>query len=698
MRDTEPPSIPVLRKGLSRTDREEAGSGWRLGIDIGGTFTDVIAVARGGHERRSAKVPSRPFEPVAAIVDAIAAIGLAWEEVDEVVHGTTIVTNDIVQRRFRPCGLVATKGFSDTIEIGRGSRRHLYRLDLPPRAPPLVASEHRFDIDERIAAKGQVVRALAEAEIERVIAQILAAGLATVAVCLLHSFTNPEHEVRLGARLRDAIPNVSLSHELSPEFREFERMSTTVLNAMMMAKIKGHLSRLEETRPKASRIHLMHSASGMASPALIGERPLMLAMSGPAAGVAASARVARELGIGHAITFDMGGTTTDVCLIVNGKAEIASNRDLGGYRIRMPMVAVDSIGAGGGSIARLVSGALMVGPQSAGAHPGPACYGQGGEEATVSDADLLLGYLNPGRTLGGSVTLSPARAQDVIGHLADAMAFTPVQAAIGVARIVSANMARAMRRATVERGLDMRQFDMIAFGGAGPMHAAEVARTCGIARVVIPALSSGFSALGCVDATMRYSRQVTVTMTSTAWDAGRLSAVLAGQTADLAAALTEAGHPHDTLRVDHVAGIRYGGQSYETAIAEPVFGDPDELGRQFDRAHRALYGYATGEPWELVSVRTEISAPEREPDPPSASTGRDDDISRDARLGSRRVTFESGESHEVAVLDRSRLAVGIVMPGPLVVEDAWSTVIVPPGDTITADAAGHLLLRVRIDP
>ncbi|MGQ9367548.1 hydantoinase/oxoprolinase family protein [Azospirillum sp. ST 5-10] len=667
-------------------------TGWRLGIDIGGTFTDVIAVAPDGADRRSAKVPSQPQEPVKAIVDAIAAVGLAWEEVAEIVHGTTIVTNDIVEHRYRPCALIATAGFADTIEIARGSRRHLYRMDALPRPQPLVPSELRFEVAERVAHDGGVAVALSDGEIARVVAAVAASGVDTVAVCLLHSFRNPDHERRLGAALRGVVPHVSLSHEVSPEFREFERMNTTVLNAMMMAKIKHHLGLIDERQPEGSRLHLMHSASGMASPALIAERPLMLAMSGPAAGVSASSRTTRDLGIRHAVTFDMGGTTTDVCLITDQKAEIAVNRDLGGQRIRMPMVAVDSIGAGGGSIARLVSGALVVGPESAGARPGPACYGLGGTQPTVADADLILGYLNPGRTLGGSVRLSPERAVEAVRPLADAMGFSVPQAAIGIAKIVHANMARALRRATVERGLDIRRFEMIAFGGAGPMHAVEVARLCGIARITVPAFSSGFSALGCVEATMSYSRQMTVGMKSTAWNGAALAALVEAQVRALSAVLVEAGHDPGALAIAMTAGIRYSGQSYETPIADPALDDRATLDRQFDRAHAALYGYSTGEPWELASLRIDVSAPRPDEAPPPA-------IRRDGaapRTGVRRVTFETGETADVPVLDRARLPVGAPLEGPLVVEDAWSTVILPPGDRLRADAAGNLHIEVRL--
>lgn len=666
-------------------------SNWRLGIDIGGTFTDVIAVSEGDGSRRSAKVPSKPSEPVQAIMESIEAVGLHWDEVDEIVHGTTIVTNDIVEQHFRPCALIATRGFSDSIEIGRTSRRALYRLDLEPKARPLVPSELRFEVDERLAADGSIISALDDDEVDRVVEAIRATGVDTVAVCLLHAFTNPEHEIRLGAKLRAAFPNVSLSHEISPEMREFERMSTTVLNAMMMSKIRSHLGRIEEMKPSDSRIHLMHSASGMASPDLIVERPLMLAMSGPAAGVSATTATARALGIENALTFDMGGTTTDICLIVDGRAEIAANRELGGQRIRLPMVAVDSIGAGGGSIARLLSGALEVGPQSAGASPGPACYGKGGTLPTVSDADMVLGYLNPGRTLGGSVPLQPDLASDVVGSLGAQMGFSTVDAAIGIARVVHATMARALRKATVERGVDIRSFELVAFGGAGPMHAAEVARLCGIRRIVIPMFSSGFSALGCVDATMNYSRQFTANIKSQAWDQARLDAMLDAEITELSNALLQAGHPAESLRITHTAGIRYSGQSYETPIIEAALHDPALLGEQFDAAHRALYGYATGEPWELVTIRTEVSGAARASSS-SQPLARHEAGAEQSRL----VTFETGQQAEVRVLERDSLPVDRILQGPLIIEDQWSTVVVPPSDTILMDANGNLHMEVEV--
>jgi N-methylhydantoinase A len=673
-------------------DKLHLQTGWRLGIDIGGTFTDVIAVSPDGTTRRSAKVPSKPNLPLEAIVEAIAAVGLTWEDVTEIVHGTTIVTNDIVENKFRPCALIATKGYGDSIEVGRLSRRYLYRLDLEPKAQPLVPRGLRFEVNERVIADASVQIALDPAEVERVIAEIKAAGVDTVAVCLMHAFRNPAHEMLLAKRLREEFPYVSVSHEISPEIREFERMSSTVLNAMMIAKIKSHLGKIEENQPADSRVFMMHSASGMATPALIKERPLMLAMSGPAAGVAATCQLARDLGINNALTFDMGGTTTDVCLIVEGRAEVAANRDLGGQKIRLPMVAVDSIGAGGGSIARLVSGALEVGPQSAGSYPGPACYNKGGTLPTVADSDVLLGYLNPNRTLGGSVKIAPEKAEAAIAELATGLAFQTKEAAIGIARVVHATMARCLRKATVERGVDIRDFDMVAFGGAGPMHAAEVARLCGIKKIVVPMFSSGFSALGCVDATMNFSRQFTANMPSNNWQAEKIAAALQREADELAQPLIEAGHNKADLIVTHTAGVCYAGQSSEIAILNAAFDDVLALGRQFTDAHEHLYGYATQEPWVLATVRTEVSAPVRQGGQAAITAPSGMPVP----MSSREVTYENGTTALTDVLYRPDIPHHVRIQGPMIIEDEWSTIIVPPQDVFWVDGSGNLFIDVEI--
>ena len=502
--------------------------GWQVGIDVGGTFTDVIAVHRARGEVRVAKVPSRSDDRVAGLVAALGAVDLAWPEVDDLIHGTTIVTNAIVQDDHAEVALIATRGFSDTLAIGRQNRRHLYRLDLPPKLPPQVPAERRFEVSERLDHDGRVLVALDPDSVDDAIARIEESGAQAVAVSLLHAYANPAHEEALGERLRARFPFVALSHRVNPEAREYERMATTALSAGVMPLAASYLDDLEGAKPQESRLHLFHSAGGMASPQALRGLPLGLAASGPAAGVAAAGRMARALGLKRAISFDMGGTTTDVCLILDGEAQIASDRSLGGRPLRQPMVAVESIGAGGGSIARLDHGSLTVGPESAGAAPGPACYAKGGERPTVTDANLALGYMDRERVLGGGLRLDTGAARDALAPLASAMGMSVEAAALGVVKVANAAMLRALRRVTVERGVDGRRCTLLAFGGAGPMHAVALARAFSIAHVVVPAHSSIFSALGCVAAEMSYAQQRTLRMAARRLGRGPREARAAG--------------------------------------------------------------------------------------------------------------------------------------------------------------------------
>ena len=667
-------------------------NGWQVGLDVGGTFTDVIAVSRAHGEVRVAKVPSRTDDRIAGLVAALSAVDLAWSDVDDLIHGTTIVTNAIVQGRHARVALIATCGFSDTLAIGRQNRRHLYRLDLPPKLTPQVPAARRFEVTERLDHDGRVLVELDPASVEDAVGRVEASGAEAVAVSLLHSYANPAHEEALGARLRARFPFVALSHRINPEAREYERTATTVLSAGVMPLAAAYLDGLDSAKPEGSRLHLFHSAGGMASLAALRDLPLGLAASGPAAGVAAAGGMARALGIERAISFDMGGTTTDVCLILDGEAQIASDRSLGGRPLRQPMVAVESIGAGGGSIARLDHGSLAVGPESAGAEPGPACYARGGERPTVTDANLVLGYMDPARVLGGGLRLDVGAAEESIAPLSRAMGMTVEAAALGVVRVANAAMLRALRRVTVERGVDGRTCTLLAFGGAGPMHAVALARAFSIADVVVPAHSSMFSALGCVGADMSYAQQRTLRVAADAWDADRVDRVRRALRTSLAAPLTAAGHEDGALRVEEVASIRYRGQSYAIEVAAPAFDDPARLGRAFMERHRALYGFATEEPWELVSIRIRVSAPRNGAALPSAPKVNE----TPSPTTMFRCTFESGEAVMTPRYDRAGLVPDSPLSGPVIVDDAWSTVVVPPGATLTANAAGHLHIATGV--
>ncbi|MDH3593977.1 MAG: hydantoinase/oxoprolinase family protein [Rhodospirillales bacterium] len=663
-------------------------TGWQIGIDIGGTFTDVVAFNPGTGAVAMAKVQSRPDDPLAGLLAGLESVGVAWEDVDDLVHGTTMITNAIVENRLSEAALVATEGFADTLAIGRQNRRHLYRLDLPPKSPPQIPEALRFELRERLDSRGEVLTELSEAAIEDAVRKVAASGVQSVAVSLLHAYANPDHEQRLGARLREVVPYVALSHRVNPEAREFERTATTALSAGVMPLAAGYLDRLEARRPAASRLHLFHSAGGMVAPEVLRDLPLGLAFSGPAAGVAAAGRIAAELGIDNAISFDMGGTTTDVCLIVEGRAEIRSDRSLGERPLRQPMVAVDSIGAGGGSIARLDTGALRVGPDSAGAEPGPACYGRGGTAATVSDANVVLGYLDAERPIGGTIRLDRGAAEQALAPLAAEIGVAVPELALGIVRVANASMIRALRRVTVERGIDGRRCALLAFGGAGPMHAVELARAFGIRRVVVPQYSSAFSALGCLTAEMSYAQQQTVRMASTGWDGERLSRIHEALIGQLAAPFEAAGR--SSPEVSEVALVRYSGQSYAVEVFDPDLENPERLGAEFRARHEALYGFATEEPWELVALRLSLSAP-REHRPEGAGAG-DGEAPGPAR--ETLCWFDAGGPVPTSRYERDTLAEGRRLTGPAIVEDAWSTVVLPPGATLEVDRSGHLHIEV----
>ena len=655
---------------------------WDVGTDIGGTFTDIVAVHSGSGETRSAKVPSRPDAPVDAMLEAIAAIGLAPGELRRFVHGTTRVTNAIVQDRLPPVALIATAGFEDVLEIGRYRRRDLYRLDIPPKAPPLVPHERCFGLAERIGHDGTVMRPLDGAELDRMAAWVAASGVTSVAVCLLHAYANPLHEQQVGARLRQVVPHLSLSHEVNPEAREYERASSTATNAAAMPIAADYLTELERRLPLGAGLQVFHSAGGMVSIATARRRPLVMAMSGPAAGVAASVRIAQALDRPRVLTFDMGGTPTAVCLIVDGVAALSDGHASGDRPLRQPMLAVQSIGAGGGSIVRLGAGGLSVGPESAGVEPGPACYGRGGTLPTITDANAVLGLLDPAALLGERIGIDVGRAHEAIRPIAGVLGMDVVEAALGIIQVANATMARALRRVTVERGIDGRDCTLLAFGGGGPMHAAGLAETYGLHEVVVPAASSAFSALGCLTADTSFMQQATVRLPL---DGLSLPAFMQRLEAlrEIATAPLLEGRADAAPEVSTVAMMRYEAQSDTTAVPFTLPLDPAVLRRDFQDRHRQLFGYATEEPCVIEALRVEAR---------EASTTRVTGVAagQERPAASRRCSFPGARDVETAILSRDGLA-GVVR-GPAIVADRWSTIVVPPGWQARPGADGHLVL------
>jgi N-methylhydantoinase A len=662
--------------------------GWRVGIDIGGTFTDIFALEPRKGAEREAKVPTRSRDPLASLKAALAAVGLDWPEVGVLVQGTTLVTNAIVENRLAPVALVSTEGFRDVIAIGRQNRLHLYRLAPPPKPQCLVPERLRFEVRERMGPGGEVIAPLDPAQAEMVAAEIARSGVRSVAVSLLHSYSNPSHELELEAVLRSVAPHVSLSHRVNPEEREFERTNAAVLNAAVRPLLAEYLRELRAAIPTHTQLHLFHSAGGMVSAETASENPLMLALSGPAAGVAATCQIVSELGLERAIAFDMGGTTTDVCLIRQGLPELGFGKSIAGYQFRQPMIAVESIGAGGGSIARLDRGALKVGPQSAGADPGPACYGRGGTEPTLSDANLVLGYLDAERPLGGSVHLKRDLAYSTVAALAQQLGIGTVETAFGIVRVAITNMARALRNITVEKGVDGRSCVLVAYGGAGPMHAAALARQFGITRVVVPRASGMLSALGCALAGPSYTRQRSMRMSSLAWRADAFAATRHAMLEDALAALRLSPHAGG-FRVEDVALIRYAGQSYSIEVPYAELGDPAVIGQDFRRAHETLYGFSNDEPWEVEALRVRVSLPGF-----GSINGARESREYEFVAGSRLCWFKADAPVTTPRLWRGGLKARETLAGPGLIVDEWSTVVVPPYATLTADERGNLLMDV----
>jgi len=660
--------------------------GIRIGVDVGGTFTDLVAWDPAGR-MESCKVPTTPANPAEGVLHGIATLAPRTGAWASLAHGTTMVTNAIVERRGAPVGYITTRGFRDVLEIGRMSRLHLYRLDLPAKPEPLVPRRLRREITERVGPDGTVLTRLHLEELPAIVEDFKREGIESVAVCLLHSYASPAHEQALRMALEAHFPYVSISSEINAEFREYERGCTTALNASVMPLAARYLDDLVQ-RASGKPLHLLHSAGGMMSVEAAKERPLSMAMSGPAGGVAAAAHTSRALGLTRALAFDMGGTTTDVCLIADGVPETAGQRKLGDYPARLPMIAVESIGAGGGSIARVEpTGALKVGPRSAGAVPGPACYGQGGAEPTVSDANLLLGYLNSERIYGGSIRLDPARAESAIGPLAARFGFSLIEAAHGVVEVANANMLRALRLVSVQRGYDLRDFALIAYGGAGPLHAGALARQAGISSVIVPAHSGAFSALGCLVSPLRYDTVQTHRSRLETWDAKVVEERFSALEAQCLRPLLDEGHAVERIVLLRSLDLRYVGQNYELEIGF-VPGGPGALRAAFEKRHRQLYGYATGENVECVNLRVTARAAEEPPPMPAPPSG-----TSAAATGSHRAYFPETGAVDMLRYDRASLPPGHLVEGPAMVEDDWSTTIVYPGMRCVADRLGNLVIE-----
>ena len=652
-----------------------------LGVDVGGTFTDAVLLD--GTAIHTAKVPTTPGEESAGVMAAIEKVlrlaGAGASQVEAFSHGMTVGTNALLEERGARTALIATRGFADLLEIGRQDRPELYRL-CTPKPAPLVEPELRFEASERVGPEG-VVEPLAPEEPSRLAQLVRESGAESVAVCLLFSYLDPAHERRIAEHLRRELPSVhvSASHEVLPLFREYERCSTTTIDAYLSPLLGRYLGRLGEAAAEAGlpRPLVMQSSGGVAEAEEAARAGAWSVLSGPAGGAVGAGLLARACGDGNAVGFDMGGTSCDVCVVEGGEVRRTDSRRIGGRAIQLPMVDIHTVGAGGGSVGwRDPGGALRVGPRSAGADPGPACYGRGGAEPTVTDANLVLGYLAADSELAGGMTLDRGAAEATVAELAGALGLGELETAEGIVRVANQEMVRALRVMTVERGVDPRGFALLPFGGAGPMHAAAIAAELEIGRILCPRAGGVLSALGLCASDRRRDTARTVMLHEPELSAERIgrevAELVAGAGRGLAGAEPEA-----------VYEMRYRGQAFELAVPGPPDPDPADLRERFAAAHEERYGYRDpdGEV-ELVHIRLAMVAAGQHPQPRAASGEPPAQINRPARFG--------GEWLDTLVL-RGEPPAGLRADGPAIFELPEATFVLPPGWSAEVDGAGTIV-------
>ncbi len=655
----------------------------RIGIDTGGTFTDFARLKDG--QLVVCKTATTPQDQSRAVEEGVRRLGAAADAA--IAHGTTVATNALLERRGARCVLIATRGFRDVLAIGRQNRPDLYALS-QRRPPPLVPADLRFEVAERVAADGSVLTPLDERAVAALGERLQGLGVESVAIIYLFSFLYPEHERRTAEILKEYLPDArfSLSADILPEYREYERAATTVANAYLQpvaARYLDRLGRVVAPRP----VRVMQSNGGVIGTKQAARRPARLALSGPAGGVVGAFRLAKTALGDEApkiLTLDMGGTSTDVALCP-GEIPRTAESAIAGLPLRLPSVDIHTVGAGGGSLAHAdAANALHVGPASAGAAPGPACYGRGGEAPAVTDANVVLGRILPDRFLGGEFALNADAARRAVEQLGRPLGLSLRETALGIVRIANASMERALRRVSVERGYDPKEYALVPFGGAGPLHACELADALSIRRILLPPQPGVLSALGLLMADVAYD----TSLAAPADDAG-LAALYARETERVLKVFAGEGRGHPV--VETFADMRYRGQSYELTVpTDPA--RPDDARRRFHARHARRYGYATPDaPVEIVTLRVRGTAPGAEaPLPRDAERAEASATSGAAQVGETPVTLDTGEEAMAALYDRDRLRWGHAFEGPAVVVQYDATAFVAPSWRVEADAWRNL--------
>jgi N-methylhydantoinase A len=702
----------------------------QIGVDIGGTFTDIVALDREGR-LAVAKVPTTPkdlLDGIGAAVERVLGLaGASPGDVERFIHGTTVATNAVLEQKGAVTAVLTTAGFEDVLELGRMKRSRMYDLDMEPETPTFLAPRRRrIGIRERLDARGGVLIPLDEDQVRDEVARLRGLGVQAIAVCYLFSFVDPVHERRTREICRAVAPelSVSLSSEVDPTFREYERLCVTAFDAYLGPVVKRYLTGLAETlrgRGIGAVPLIMRSRGGIVSAGLAAQQPVTLFLSGPAGGVVGARLAAERAGVSDFVSLDMGGTSNDVAVVLGGRPLIAGEGSIGPYPVRTPMVDVNTIGAGGGSLAWIdAAGGLRVGPISAGAEPGPACYGRGGDQATVTDANLVLGYLDADRFAGGLMRLDLGAAERAVGEIGRRVGLDTVTAAAGIHRVINARMADQIRLMTIKRGYDPRRFSLAVLGGAGPVHGVALAEEMGMAEVVVPETPGVLAAFGLLAAAIEHHHARTLHGRTDAMDLDVINACLAELDAAGRARMREEGVPLEAVRVAYAADMRYLGQAYELEVPIGVPLAPEripEIVRAFHAVHERVYGYARiQQPTEFVNFRAvhtyplprpvlrpaaTVAGPVAATESPSETTRAGDRTPVSpavgsvaaARVAERRAYFAPTGFVATAVYERARLPLGGCVAGPAIVEQADTTTVIPPGYAAQVEASGNLRIR-----
>jgi N-methylhydantoinase A len=686
---------------------------WLVGVDTGGTFTDLMAVEQQSGELRRAKVPSVPGDPSVAVLDAmdkLFADGLDPREISLFVHGTTVATNALLEGKGARTGLMITRGFRAVYEArGWSQPRGSDLVDPFYRKPPLLASQWLTEeVTERLDYRGEVITPLDEASLRESVRRLVAKGVESIAVCFLFSFLNPAHERRAGEIIAELAPScrISLSSIVLPVIREYPRLSTTVIDAYVGPSITDYLLRLErrliERGLKTPQLFLMQSNGGLMRISLGARHPNQTLLSGPAAGVIAGSELARTMRRPHVVTFDMGGTSTDISVIVEGRLLETTQGQIAGQDIGTPMLRVRTLGAGGGTIAWIgKDGLLKVGPNSAGSLPGPSCYGRGGEDPTVTDANVVLGMLSGDTVLAGALRLDAARAARAVERVAKPLGLDALQGAAGILRIVNTQMAVDLRLALQEQGQDPRKFALVAFGGAGPLHAAMLARSVGIPTVLVPPYPGLNCAMGMLQTSVRHSYLKSEIGLLSRFPAQRMNDVFRALEQQALAEAGDEGFAADAVELTKLLDLRYPHQGYTLSVAcPPAIGEVDKasLKRRFDDLHGQVYGQsAPKEDVEIVTFRlqAEIDVPRLQL--PKLSRG--DGGTASAVKGERELfDLEADRFVRAKVYDRQKLKAEDCIIGPAIVEQFDATTLVPAGATASVDETATLVIEARETP